>query len=202
MQKISLTHPVLSAHRIVFISIGILSVLLLASCGGDDSTRTQSADGSIKRIQAVSGSTAVPGTWTGRAPKMEVINGITVPPEPAPDINNATLAGVDVNNNGVRDDVERRLAEKSIYSPIAEVAAQKALTTIGEASAIAMISLECGVGGASVKVVDEIKKETYSRDIDMDAYVRILDDYYKYKEGLPKQSAETWISDCKRLGVK
>ena len=147
MQKISLTHPVLSAHRIVFISIGILSVLLLASCGGDDSTRTQSADGSIKRIQAVSGSTAVPGTWTGRAPKMEVINGITVPPEPAPDINNATLAGVDVNNNGVRDDVERRLAEKSIYSPIAEVAAQKALTTIGEASAIAMISLECGVGG-------------------------------------------------------
>ena len=59
-----------------------------------------------------------------------------------------------------------------------------------------------GWGGASVKVVDEIKKETYSRDIDMDAYVRILDDYYKYKESLPKQSAETWISDCKRLGVK
>ena len=114
MQKQSFAHPVLSMHRIVFISIGILSVLLLASCGGGGSTdpnaTAQSNDEGTKTIQAVSGSTAVPGTWTGRAPKMEVINGITVPPEPAPAINNATLAGVDVNKNGVRDDVERKLA--------------------------------------------------------------------------------------------
>lgn len=37
----------------------------------------------------------------------ETINGIVVPPEPSPELNNATLGGVDVNNNGVRDDVER-----------------------------------------------------------------------------------------------
>ncbi len=37
----------------------------------------------------------------------EVINGVTVPPEPDPELNNATLAGIDVNENGVRDDVER-----------------------------------------------------------------------------------------------
>ena len=117
MQKLSLAHPVLSVHRIVIISVGILSVLLLASCGGGGSTNpnatVQSVDDGTKTIQAVSGSTAVPGTWTGRAPKMEVINGITVPPEPAPAINNATLAGVDVNNNGVRDDVERQIAKSS-----------------------------------------------------------------------------------------
>ena len=38
-----------------------------------------------------------------------VINGHTLPPEPNPAINNATLLGVDSNNNGVRDDVERKI---------------------------------------------------------------------------------------------
>ena len=37
----------------------------------------------------------------------EIINGYTLPPEPDPKINNSTLLGVDVNKNGVRDDVER-----------------------------------------------------------------------------------------------
>ena len=37
----------------------------------------------------------------------ETINGHTLPPEPDPIINNSTLFGIDVNNNGVRDDVER-----------------------------------------------------------------------------------------------
>lgn len=35
------------------------------------------------------------------------INGHRLPPEPNPTVNNATLLGVDSNNNGVRDDVER-----------------------------------------------------------------------------------------------
>jgi len=37
----------------------------------------------------------------------ETINIHTLPPEPDPEINNATLLGIDSNNNGVRDDVER-----------------------------------------------------------------------------------------------
>ncbi|GIT98508.1 hypothetical protein [Sulfurovum sp. TSL1] len=37
----------------------------------------------------------------------ETINGHTLPPKPDPKINNSTLLGVDSNNNGVRDDVER-----------------------------------------------------------------------------------------------
>ena len=37
----------------------------------------------------------------------EVINGHVLPPEPDPVKNNATLLGIDVNHNGVRDDVER-----------------------------------------------------------------------------------------------
>ena len=35
------------------------------------------------------------------------VNGHILPPEPDPKVNNATLGGVDSNNNGVRDDVER-----------------------------------------------------------------------------------------------
>ncbi len=40
------------------------------------------------------------------------VNGHRLPPEPDPKVNNATLLGVDVNNNGVRDDVERWIYEK------------------------------------------------------------------------------------------
>ena len=37
----------------------------------------------------------------------EVINGYTLPSEPDKTLNDSTLLGIDVNNNGVRDDVER-----------------------------------------------------------------------------------------------
>lgn len=58
----------------------------------------------------ISGCTQSSGYSTGtRAAGGEVINGHTLPPEPDPAINNATLAGVDVNDNGVRDDVERKI---------------------------------------------------------------------------------------------
>ena len=36
-----------------------------------------------------------------------VINGHTLPPEPDEKLNNSTLLGIDANENGVRDDVER-----------------------------------------------------------------------------------------------
>ena len=39
----------------------------------------------------------------------ETINGHTIPPEPDLKINNSTLLGVDSNDNGVRDDVERKV---------------------------------------------------------------------------------------------
>ena len=95
----------------VLLSAMVMLLALLTSCGGGtDSTATaESADGT-KQALAVSGTTAVPPGWTGRAPKYEVINGITVPPEPPAAANNATLKGVDVNANGIRDDIERKIA--------------------------------------------------------------------------------------------
>lgn len=91
----------------------MLSSGLLAACGGGtgesaapiSATGTASTDQKLKAL-------AVPPGWVGRVPKPEVINGISVPPEPDPIVNNSTLAGVDSNKNGVRDDVERIIARK------------------------------------------------------------------------------------------
>ena len=47
----------------------------------------------------------------------KVISGYRLPPEPDPTINNSTLLGIDVNNNGVRDDVERKII-KTYREPI------------------------------------------------------------------------------------
>jgi len=72
----------------------------------------------------------------------EVINGYTLPPKPDPKINNSTLLGVDSNDNGVRDDVERWIvkrfdnkAERSIALQIAK-ALQKVVLVTDEQSAL------------------------------------------------------------------
>ncbi|MEA3433283.1 MAG: hypothetical protein U9R13_01750, partial [Campylobacterota bacterium] len=39
------------------------------------------------------------------------VNGHVLPPEPDPTVNNSTLLGIDSNDNGVRDDVERWIYE-------------------------------------------------------------------------------------------
>ncbi len=82
---------------------------------------------------------------------METINGIAVPPEPDPELNNATLAGIDVNENGVRDDVERLIAREfgSNESQYLEVmsfarAEQKTITEpSNEATAAYAREIEC-----------------------------------------------------------
>ncbi len=60
------------------------------------------------------------------AASSEVINGHTLPPEPDPDVNNATLLGIDSNNNGVRDDVERWIFKTYKHPIVQAVAMQNA----------------------------------------------------------------------------
>lgn len=52
-----------------------------------------------------------------KAHKEEIINGYVLPPEPDPELNNSTLLGIDSNDNGVRDDVERYVY-KTFSNPI------------------------------------------------------------------------------------
>lgn len=55
-----------------------------------------------------------------------IINGYTLPPEPDPKINNSTLLGIDSNNNGVRDDVERWIYLNPAYNhPIIQAVAMQ-----------------------------------------------------------------------------
>ena len=58
----------------------------------------------------------------------EVVNGYKLPPEPDPDLNNATLLGIDSNNNGIRDDVERFIVIKyqDHHKIVTEIGFQKA----------------------------------------------------------------------------
>ncbi|WP_456401593.1 hypothetical protein [Hydrogenimonas sp.] len=67
------------------------------------------------------------------------VDGHRLPPEPDPKVNNATLLGVDVNRNGVRDDVERwiykeykNLIERGIMLQNA-YGLQKKISNIGKA---------------------------------------------------------------------
>lgn len=104
--------------------------------------------------------------------KSEVINGVSVPPEPPPELNNATLAGFDTNGNGVRDDVDRAIAQKvstTVAFDRALVVARAyqrllVLPVISQAeSDAAMLSAECfsyrsisnpvGIGGTLIKTL-------------------------------------------------
>ena len=88
-------------------------VLGLAACGGGGGGGT-----AIPISPAGGGGTTTPPVTQGPEPTAEnsssfavtgketVINGIAVPPPPI-DSANASVAGVDTNANGVRDDVER-----------------------------------------------------------------------------------------------
>ena len=85
---------------------------------GDASIVSVSND-TVKALKE--GTTTVEAKYEGRTSdaltvtvvkKVEIINGYTLPPEPDPTVNNATLLGVDSNGNGVRDDVERWVIKK------------------------------------------------------------------------------------------
>jgi hypothetical protein len=82
----------------------------------------------------------------------ETINGAVVPPEPPPELNNATLAGFDTNGNGVRDDVERVLASQVVNTTALDGVMQIAQTyqrlltapSISQSeSDTAMLAIEC-----------------------------------------------------------
>lgn len=75
----------------------------------DKKTRNESEGITAKTIGWLGlshgGDPAKPEIW-------DTINGIKVPPLPDKTENDKTIGGIDINNNGVRDDVERLIAEK------------------------------------------------------------------------------------------
>jgi len=98
-----------------------------------------------------------------------VINGYVLPPEPDPAVNNATLLGVDSNDNGVRDDVERYIIKTYKDEKIAiEIGFQLA-------KAFDMVIENPANAEETMKVLDAAQDcETY-----FDTYAKLLkEDFY------------------------
>ena len=90
---------------------------------GDATLVSIDANGNLKALKA--GETLVQAEYHGKVSQeikvtitvnTEVINGYVLPPEPDPVINNATLLGIDSNDNGIRDDVERWIVKTFEHS--------------------------------------------------------------------------------------
>tara|TARA_Y100000590_G_C15665494_1_gene994287 strand:+ start:897 stop:1445 length:549 start_codon:yes stop_codon:yes gene_type:complete len=58
------------------------------------------------------GDSASAGNASGTLTQAQIEEKFNLPPEPDPVLNNATILGVDSNNNDIRDDVERAIAFK------------------------------------------------------------------------------------------
>ena len=87
------------------------------------------AEGTATLRAEVNGKLSPPITIT----VYKVIHGHRLPPEPDPKINNSTLLGIDSNNNGVRDDVERWIyTHYDTYLPCKEVEVNVTIPATGE----------------------------------------------------------------------
>jgi hypothetical protein len=118
----------------IMLSLGILtSTFILTACGGGkESAATQITP---------------PATV-----KTEVINGQTVPLAPDPTLNNSTLVGVDSNNNGVRDDVERLIAITNNKSLAKEVEVAKyAQIAVSSKNKDALFDFQCALESLNVQ---------------------------------------------------
>lgn len=78
----------------VILNGAILSLVMLVSACGGSGSGSSATGGGVEQNPS------------------QVVNGVTVPPIPDATQNAATVAGVDSNSNGVRDDIDRYLAEK------------------------------------------------------------------------------------------
>jgi len=94
-----------AALKITIVAIAYLSIVSCNNEVKDDSKSNQT----IKEYSKISKNVK---TENKTKKEKEIINGYTLPPEPDPKVNNSTLLGIDSNNNGVRDDVERWIYKK------------------------------------------------------------------------------------------
>ena len=143
---------ILAVLAIAFVALVIWRMFVLAD---NDQTKVD-----VARIHATK------LTWSD-------ING-DLPPEPDPTANSATLAGVDSNNNGIRDDVERAIYLKYKDTPRVAIAAlqyakelQMEFTEVRNSETLVAVIQEEGRGSLCLsdkKKKDEIKSLIFNSD--------------------------------------
>lgn len=130
----------------------LAGLLLLTACGGDGSAPKDSP-------------VALAGT--------ETFNGIAVPPEPSQEANASSVSGVDVNNNGVRDDVERIIAQKSegaaeFESLVGLAKAAQAVVTSSSQSSEDLLKftklIDCAKDGKNITTLQVLKAVINNKD--------------------------------------
>jgi len=89
-------------YRTTTLTLSLFIVLFFNSCKNKTTSTVQNS----VEVNGSMLTTKKDGNITVQA---WVVNGHVLPPEPDPTVNNATLLGIDSNNNGVRDDVERKV---------------------------------------------------------------------------------------------
>jgi len=87
--------------RITVLWVVAMIAVCASGCSGGSTTAVSSPIGSVIPLPAKVSLETVP----------MILDPSQVPPAPDPAVNNATVAGVDSNSNGIRDDVERWIAQ-------------------------------------------------------------------------------------------
>ncbi len=115
--------------------------------------------------------------------KPEVVNGYTLPPEPDKTLNNATLLGVDSNDNGIRDDVEIFIIKRYAQDP--DYSKTKTALSLQYAYSMQKI-LENPIAESKKYSDDAIDCESYWFDkVQKDIYQKIIDlDKKDFKESI------------------
>jgi hypothetical protein len=122
------------------LSLVLIIALAINGCGGgsggkSSNTQTNPIGNTTNTTNSTGNQTNPEGNTTkhpysyGYACEGNVaVNGYTLPPCPDPKINDETLLGIDTNNNGVRDDVERWLITryKNDHKIVTEIGFQTA----------------------------------------------------------------------------
>lgn len=124
------------------------TALVLAACGGAEKSANMPATDHVQPTE----------------PKFERINGLLVPPAPPIAENNKTIEGIDIDKNGVRDDMDRWAAQKfghipAIVHPVYMTmrANQMRLTSSPstQAEAVAILKESIQYGTCGWKVIDD-----------------------------------------------
>ena len=133
----------------------------------------------------VNGCSQSDGYSTSVDKDVEVIHGYTLPPEPDPVLNNATILGIDSNNNGVRDDVEIWILKKfkdehKVYTEVfmqAARATQKVLENPQNANEV----MKYENAAVDCEVFYQLYAEKYGEKILMDGRYSITDEVFDKK---------------------
>ena len=177
-----------------------LTLILLAGCGGHSRPSNTSKQEPQKKY--------VP----------EVIGGHLLPPMPDKKLNNATLKGIDSNNNGIRDDVEIFVL-KQHYKPIrreltlVEAKFHQAILTRPSSEAVEINAEQSKVSACSWYMYDTglITGDEYSHGYDDEVKktyntierIRKVSEYEKSLSGSVLEIPSKYMTkeNCKKFGI-